>query len=200
MADAFDHAGVVAGIGQDHHIRDPAAQRRQRRPVRHIAAGEQQRRLLAVQIGQFGLQQQVVVIGAGNVARAARPGAAGLHAIDHRLHHGGVLAHAEIIVRAPDGDVAKPCHPCGCRRAGRSPRLRSSSANDAVVAFGFQRIELAVENLFKVHWRPRDGLFAGQREGLRAGIIQRHSFSSGSGSTMNQCSSRASRQRQVSRA
>ncbi len=47
-------------------------QRRQRRLVGDIAGGEQQRRLLAVQVGQLGFQLDVIVGGAGDVARAAR--------------------------------------------------------------------------------------------------------------------------------
>jgi hypothetical protein len=57
-----------------------------------------------MQIGKLGLQQQMVVVVARDIARAARTGAAGLHTVDHGLDHIGVLAHAQIVIRTPDGD------------------------------------------------------------------------------------------------
>ncbi len=68
------------------------------------ARGEDERRRLAVQRGELALEQDVEVRRAGDVARAA---GAGTHALDRgagRLEDDGVLAHAEIVVRAPDGD------------------------------------------------------------------------------------------------
>ena len=49
---------------------------RERRPVRDVARGEEQRRLLAVQVGELALEQHVLVGGAGDVAGAAGAGAA----------------------------------------------------------------------------------------------------------------------------
>ena len=82
-------------------------QRAERRPVGDVAGGEQQRRFLAVQVGELALEQHVVVVGAGDVAGAAGAGAAAVERLVHRLEHGRVLAHAEIVVGAPDGDLRR---------------------------------------------------------------------------------------------
>ena len=79
-------------------------QGRQRGVVGDIGRGEEQRRRLAVQVGELGLQLDVVVRGAGDVARAARAGAGGIERGVHGGEHGGVLAHAQIVVGAPHGD------------------------------------------------------------------------------------------------
>src|SRR3546814_1480567 len=42
IADPGDHAGVVQFVGEDHAARQQLSQRRERRIVRDIAAGEQQ--------------------------------------------------------------------------------------------------------------------------------------------------------------
>ncbi len=55
MANALDHRGMVQLVRQDHTAGDFRGQRPKRGPVRHIARGEQQRRLFPVKIGQFTL-------------------------------------------------------------------------------------------------------------------------------------------------
>ena len=79
-------------------------QRRQRGVVGDVGRGEQQRRLLAVQVGKLGLELDVVVRGARDVARAARAGAGRIERLVHGGEHGGMLAHAKVVVGAPDGD------------------------------------------------------------------------------------------------
>ena len=108
------------------------AERRQRRPVRDVAGGEQQRRFLAVQVGELALEQHVVVVGAGDVARAAGAGAAAVERLVHGRDHLRMLAHAEIVVRAPDGDlaggaVAHSAWRAGTRRPGARDRRRPGS-------------------------------------------------------------------------
>jgi hypothetical protein len=49
-----DHRGVVEFIRKDDAARQHLGQRGERRLVRDIAGGEQQRAFLAVQVGQFG--------------------------------------------------------------------------------------------------------------------------------------------------
>ena len=95
-----------------------ACQRRQRRVVRDVARREQQRRFLAVQIGELALQLDVEVGGAGDVARAARAGAGGVDRLVHGGEHLRVLAHAEIVVGAPDRDRRCRLLACGARRSG----------------------------------------------------------------------------------
>ena len=53
-----------------------APERAEGGPVGDVAGGEEQRRRLAVQVGELALQQHVVVGGAGDVAGAAGAGAA----------------------------------------------------------------------------------------------------------------------------
>src|SRR3954454_8666354 len=48
------------------------------------------------------------MIGAGDIARAARARAHARCGLDHRADHLRMLPHAEVVVRAPDDDVAAP--------------------------------------------------------------------------------------------
>src|SRR5262249_25626908 len=73
----------------------------------HIPRGEDQCGLLAVQLSDFALQLDEGVIGPGNVAGAAGTGAHTGCGFDHGADHLRVLAHAEVIVRAPDHDRAR---------------------------------------------------------------------------------------------
>lgn len=58
-----------------------------------------------MQIGEHPLEQDVIVVCAGDVAGAAGAGAAFVDCLVHRGEDGGVLPYAEIAVRAPGGDV-----------------------------------------------------------------------------------------------
>ena len=98
---------MVERIRQDQAVRDQLGQRRNAGLVRDVARGEQQRGVLAVQIGQFAFEFDQRVMGARDIAGAAGAGADPGRGLDHRADHLGVLAHAEIIVRTPDHDVAR---------------------------------------------------------------------------------------------
>ena len=104
--DAFDHRIVVQRIGEDQAVRQQAGDRRDPGEIGDPAGGEGERGGLAVQVGELGLEPHDRVMGAGNVAGAAGAGAVGARRLDGRLDHRGVEAHAEIVVRAPDGDFA----------------------------------------------------------------------------------------------
>ena len=71
MADSLDHRGMVQRVREDHRVRQAGPERAERRPVRDVARGEEQRRFLAVQVGELALEQHVIVGGAGDVAGAA---------------------------------------------------------------------------------------------------------------------------------
>src|SRR5262249_51399976 len=75
--------------------------------VRDIAGGEDQRRLLAVQVGELTLELDHRMIVAGDVTGAASAGAHPRRRFDHGANHLRMLAHAKIIVRAPDHDRAR---------------------------------------------------------------------------------------------
>ena len=102
--DALDHRIVVERVGEDEAIRQQAGDGRDAGEIGDPARGEDERRLLAVQIGELALQHDDRMMGAGNVAGAAGAGAVGARRLDARLDDVGVDAHAEIVVRAPDGD------------------------------------------------------------------------------------------------
>ena len=106
MADALDHRGVVLLVGEDHEAGDQALQGRERGIVGDIGRGEQKRRLLAVEVGKLGLELDMIMGGAGDVAGAAGAGADSVDRLMHGGEHHRVLAHAEIVVGAPHGDVA----------------------------------------------------------------------------------------------
>ncbi len=104
IADTRDHGGVIELVGEDQAARQDLAERRERGLVRHIARGEEQCALLAVQIGQLGLEVDMVVRVTADIASAARTGADIVQRLFHRRDHLGMLAHGEIIVGAPDRD------------------------------------------------------------------------------------------------
>ena len=62
MPNALDHGCMIARIAQNDTIFKPAAQRAQSCPIGHVARGEQQSRFFIVQICQFPLKQQVIMI------------------------------------------------------------------------------------------------------------------------------------------
>ena len=118
LAHALDHRIVVPGVRQDQAIRHQLGERGNAGLVRHIAGGEDQRRFLAVQVGKLALELDHRVIVAGDVAGAAGAGAHPGRGLDHGADDLGMLAHAEIVVRAPDHDVLRPVRrmPDGVRK------------------------------------------------------------------------------------
>ena len=107
LTHAFDHRVVVQGIRQNQAVRHQPGQRGNAGLVGDVAGGKDQRRFLAVQIGEFALELDQRVIGAGDVAGAAGAGAHPRRGLDHGANHFRVLTHAEVIVRAPDHHIAR---------------------------------------------------------------------------------------------
>ena len=137
-------------VGEDHRAGQPRAEGAEGRPVRDVARGEQQRRRLAVQVGELALQQHVLVGGAGDVAGAAGAGAVLVDRGVHRRDHLRVLAHAEVVVRAPDGDLGGPVadEAAGAREVAAAA---GELGEDAVVALLAEGVELAAEQGVVVH-------------------------------------------------
>ena len=127
LADAFDHRIVVERVRQDQAIRNELGDGRDAGLVRDVARGEQQRRLLAVQVGQFLLELHQGMMGPRNVAGAAGAGAGPGGGLDHGADNLGVLPHSEVVVGAPDHDVAGPFRECHTA-CGNRPAIRSRSA------------------------------------------------------------------------
>ena len=151
VADTLDHRRVVERVRQHDAVGQARGERAECRPVRDIAAGEQQRRFLAVEVGQLGLEQNVLMVGAADVARAPRPCAAAVERFVHRAEHIGMLAHAEIVVRAPDGDLAYFPGIGVAARARKRALLAFDVGEHAVIAGFAQAVELLGEKGFVVH-------------------------------------------------
>ena len=149
-AHALDHRGMVEFVRDDQAVGQQPADGRDRRLVGDEAGGEDQRCLLAVQVGKLKLEFDQRMVGAGNVAGAAgaRAHAAG------RLLQGRddlrVLAHAEIVVGAPDGDFLGPAvgAPDGAgKRAGDALDV----GEDAIAPFGMDLVDRFLEEPLVVH-------------------------------------------------
>ena len=98
---------MVERVGQDQAARHQLADGRNSGLVRHVAGGEQERRVLAVEVGQLALKLDQRMIGAGDVTGAACPGTHAGCSFDHGADHLRVLSHAEVVVGTPDHDAAR---------------------------------------------------------------------------------------------
>ena len=150
VADARDHDGMVEFVGEDDAAGQELAERRQRRVVRDVAAGEQQRAFLAVQIGKLMLELDMVMRVAADVARAAGAGADIVQRLFHRRDHLGMLAHREVIVRAPHGDRLGPVMMGEAARIGERALVAQDVDEHAIAAFGMKPVDRLVENLVVV--------------------------------------------------
>jgi hypothetical protein len=151
VPDARDHRGVVEGVRIELAARHHRAQRLQGGLVGDIARGEDERRFLLMQPRQLMLQRHVQRVGAGDVARAA--GARTLRADRglHCLHHGGMLAHAEIVVAAPHGNFARSLSRAVKPGARKGADDALELGEDPVSPLVAQAIEVAGEKRFVVH-------------------------------------------------
>ncbi len=172
IADARDHRRVVEFVRIDDAAGQHLGQRRQRRLVRDIAAGEQQRRLLAVQVGEFGLEMDMVVRVAADIARAARPGADIVQRLFHRRDHLGMLTHCEIVVRAPHGDRLRPVMPGEASRIGEHALIAQNVDKDAIPSLGVQPVDRLIEDA-RIIYRAR-GSLAGHFVPLAIFAARRH--------------------------
>ena len=104
-----------------------AGDRRDAGEIGDPAGSEDQRRRFAVEVGELALQLDDRVMRSGNVARAAGSGAVGAGRPHAGFDHGRMAAHAEIVVRAPDGDFARrfPLRPRDAKRRAESGRRRA---------------------------------------------------------------------------
>ena len=165
MADALDHRGVVLLIGKDHQAGDQLDERRERGVIGDIGRGEDERRLLAVQVGKLGLELDMIMGGAGDVAGAARAGADAIDRLVHGGAHFGVLAHAEIVVRAPHRHRPRiglfRLHALGeMHRVRIGPAAALDVGEDPVSAFPVQLLDPVLENLLVVHHRLPSGAWS----------------------------------------
>ena len=151
VTDAFDHRRMVQRIGENDQARNFLAERTECRPVGHITGGEDQRRFLAVQIGEFLFKQNMVMIGARNIPGASRTRATVIDGGFHGFDDFRVLAHAEIIVGAPDRYVlalAIGVVPC---RAGKIALLALDIRKNAIASLRMQALQFRREKCLEVH-------------------------------------------------
>ena len=104
VPNSLDHRRVVQRIGEDHAVRNQSSKCGESRLIGHVSRGEQESRFFAVQACQLPLELDVEPVGPRDVARPACAGTIALDCLDHLASDHRVLAHAEVVVAAPDGD------------------------------------------------------------------------------------------------
>ena len=167
VPDAGDHGRVVRGVREEDATGEMRAERGKARFVGRVAGGEEERRLGAVKVRELLLEQHVVVRRAGDVARAAGARAVPVDRVLHRGANDIVLAHSEIVVRAPHRDF----HRSGRRVVYRSWETAVSPLKirkDSVPALRLEVLDTVSEESFVVQGLgPRsasglDGAMAGR--------------------------------------
>ena len=106
VTNAVDHGGVVHLVGENDATRQQPDQGAERGVVGDIAGGEEQRRRLAVKIGKLVFQLDVIVRRTRDIARSTGSATGNVDGLVHGTDHHGMLAHGEVVVAAPDLDVA----------------------------------------------------------------------------------------------
>ena len=91
---------------------------------------------------------------AANVAGAARAGADFVQRRLHRFDDGRMLAHAEVIVGAPDGDRLGAVVAGEALRVGVGALGAQDVDEDAIAAFVVQPVDRRLEDLVVVHVFP----------------------------------------------
>ena len=103
-----------------------------------------------MQVRQLALEQHVVMVRAGDVARPTCAGAARIQCRMHRANDGGVLPHAEIVVGAPDRHFLRAAIGMA-RRARKGAAVAFQFSEDAVAPFAVEPIDLLAEVGLVVH-------------------------------------------------
>src|SRR5438874_13749268 len=98
-----------------------------------------------MQAGKLGLELGMIMGVAADVAGAARAGADLAQGLFHRRDHGRMLAHAEIVVRAPDGDWLGPVA-AKAARVGVTALGPQDVDEHAVAALVVKALDCGLEN------------------------------------------------------
>src|SRR5438128_1439472 len=101
-----------------------------------------------MQIGELGLEQVVKIGVAGDVTRTAAAGAERAYGLNHRIEHDRVLAHPEIVVRAPHRHLASDAVIEG---AGKKAATPLEMGEGAVAPFRAKLIKTLSEEAFVIH-------------------------------------------------
>ena len=151
---------MIELIRKNHAAGEQFAQRGKRRLVRDISAREQQCALLAMEIGKLGFQIDMVMGVAADIAGSAGAGADIVQGGFHRAHDGGVLAHSEIVVRAPHHDRLRAVMAGETARIGEAALGPQNIDEHAISPFDVQRVDRGLENAVVVQLCPRSrGLY-----------------------------------------
>ena len=103
-----------------------------------------------MEIGEFLLELYQRMMGSGDIAGAAGAGTDARRRLDHRADHLWMLAHAEIVVGAPDHDIALAFRrmPGSVREPARDPL---EIGKDPIAPLVMQAIEGGTEELAVIH-------------------------------------------------
>src|SRR5713101_6783475 len=101
-----------------------------------------------MQIGELGLKQLVKMGVAGDVAGAATAGAERAYGLDHRIEHDRVLAHPEVVVRAPHRHLGVDAMIEGARKLAATPL---EMGEGAVAPFRATLIKTLFKEAFVIH-------------------------------------------------
>ena len=103
-----------------------------------------------MQVGQFPFEQNVEMVRSGNIAGAARAGAATVNRVVHGPQHVRMLTHAQIVVGAPDRYFAR--HTVLASRCSREiSGMTLDIGEHPVAAFPVQMVDLLLEETVVVH-------------------------------------------------
>ena len=120
-----------------------------------------------MQIGELVLERDQRMRGARDIARATRAGAVFGDSLRHRVEHDRALAHAEIVVRAPDHDVVG--HRVAVVRGEREPtRVPRQLGEHPVTTLGLEAAQLVGKKPLVIH-RPSS-------PGARQRRVHRYSY------------------------
>ena len=104
-----------------------------------------------MKVGEFGLELNVVMRIAANVASPAGASTNIMQRVFHSGHNFWMLTHAQIIVRAPHGDLFGPI----MSSKAACVRIRTLVAQDvdkhAIAAFGMKPVNRLFENSIVIH-------------------------------------------------
>ena len=105
-ADPFDHRIMVERVREDRAARHELAQRAECGKVGNPSRCEDQRCVLAVKVGELGFKLDMLSVGPGDIPRPSRSGSRQIDGTVHGRQYVRMLAHAEIVIAAPDSDAA----------------------------------------------------------------------------------------------
>src|SRR3546814_13256242 len=116
-----------------------------------MSAGKEQRAFLAMQVGKFRFQIDVVMCVATDIARAARSRPDIVQRLFHGLHDRGMLPHGEIIVGAPHRDRVWPIMSGKAARLGKGTLVAQYVNEHAVATLGVTSIDRLRNIVLLVH-------------------------------------------------